>query len=524
LLLLLGATSMILLIACGNVALLLLGEVRSRQAEMATRAALGAGRARLLRQLATESALLALVGGLSGIVLAVVAVRAVPALLPLTLPRANEITIDLRILTFALLISSITGLAAGLAPALSAARSVARLAGTRVTGRGTARATGIVMAAQIALSTVLLVSATLFGRSLLRQTAVQPGVDVDRLLAIPILLPTWKHDITTRSVLQQRAHELLGALPGVEAATMTTRMPLSGEGGSWALALPPDTLLSSGSGVAYHEAVMPGFFTVLGIPILEGRDFTIGDGADAERVAIINETMARRYWPGESPLGREFRAPNGGRRRVVGVAGDVRHHGLERPVEATFYEPLAQLGSGATVVLLRTRSQPLALAGAARTIIHQLDPDIPLPEIRTIEGVLSDSMADERFRAALTGSFGWVATLLAAVGLAGVTLRAVAARRRELGVRMALGATPAHAVRLVARGGVSAVAAGLAIGILLSLGVARLLTSQLFGIGAADPVALAAAAAALLMVAALALAVPAAAAARTDPAEVLRVD
>ena len=176
------------------------------------------------------------------------------------------------------------------------------------------------------------------------------------------------------------------------------------------------------------------------------------------------------------------------------------------------------------MVLLRTRNQPLALASAARTIIRRLDPDVPIPEIRTIEGVLSDSMADERFRAALTGSFGWVATLLAAIGLAGVTLRAVAARRRELGVRMALGATPAHAVRIVAGDGVLAVAAGLIAGILLALAVGRLLASRLFGIGAADPVALGVAAGALLAVAALALAFPAAAAARTDPAQVLRAE
>lgn len=525
LLMLFAATGTLLLIACGNVALLLLGDARSRAGEFATKVALGASRARLVRELLAGSVLLAAAGGLVGIGLAYATVRALPALLPAELPRAAEIAIDPRVLAFAVLVSLITGIAAGLGPAVLSARGATLQSGARMTARGAMRTASGVMAGQVALSTVLLVAATLFGRSLALQTEVDPGVDAGGILAVSVELPRWKHDAASATALFEQALARLGALPGVRAAALTTRLPLSGEGGSWAVAIEPDTVLSSESGVAYHEAVSPSLFGALGLRILEGRPLTEADGPDAPRVAVINRTMAERMWPGgASPVGRAFRAPNGGRRIVIGVVSDVRHHGLERLPEPAFYESIAQLPSGRAVLLLRTDGSPHALAGQALDVVRRLDADIPAPHVRALDDVLRASTADERFRAALAATFGWIATLLAGIGLAGVTLRAVTTRRRELAVRMALGATPTHAVGVVARSALLAVGAGLVVGVPAALAVARVFASRLYAVGPADPASIAIATLALASVAALALVAPAARAARTRPAEVLRAE
>jgi predicted permease len=524
LLLLFAATAALVLIACGNVALLLIGDARGRAAELSTKVALGASYARLLRERFVESAVLAIAGGALGAVLAYGIVRTVPAMLPLELPRSTEIAVDPRVLAFALALSIATGVLAGLAPALLSTNDAVASGSVRVTGRGTTRATLALVSCQIALSTVLLVAATLFGRSLVRLTAVDPGLDSDALLSVRVQLPRWKYDPTSATAFYQRALEEMRTIPGVQDAAVGTRLPLSGDGGSWAVAAEPDTSLTISSPVAFHEAVSPSFFAVMRIPIVEGRGFTAADAADAPRGALVNRTMAERLWPGRTSIGRAFRAPNGGRRTVVGVVADVRHHGLDAPPDATFYEPIAQQSSGGAVLLLRTAVPPITLAGRAREIVASLDESIPSPEIMAVREVLRATTADERFRTALSGMFGWIATVLAAIGLAGVMLRTVAVRRRELGIRIALGATPTGAARAAMRGAGLAVGVGLLIGVCAALALARLLASRLYGISPHDPASLVLAVAVLVTVAALALAAPAVRAAQVPAAEALRSD
>ena len=522
LLLLFAATAALLLIACGNVALLLIGDARGRAAELSTKVALGASYARLLRERFLESAVLAIAGGALGAVFAYGIVGTVPSMLPLELPRSTDIAVDPRVLAFALALSMATGVLAGLAPALLSTHDATASGGVRITGRGATRVTLVLVSCQIALSTVLLVAAALFGRSLARLTDVDPGLDSNALLAVQLQLPRWKYDATSATALYDRALQEMRAIPGVQDAAVGTRLPLSGEGGSWAVAAEPDTSLTISSPVAFHEAVSPSYFAVMRIPIVEGRGFTAADAADALRVALVNRTMAERLWPDRTPIGRAFRAPNGGRRTVVGVVADVRHHGLEKPPEATFYEPIAQQSSGSAVLLLRTAVPPITLAGRTREIVTSLDESIPSPEIVAVRDVLRATTADERFRTALSGMFGWIASMLAAIGLAGVMLRTVAVRRRELGIRMALGATPAGTVRAAMRGAGLAVSAGLLIGVCAALALSRVLASRLYGISPHDPASLALSVVALVAVAALAVAAPAVRAARVPAADALR--
>jgi putative ABC transport system permease protein len=529
LLTLLAAVAMTVLIACANVANLLLVRGSVRRKELAIRAALGASRGRLVRQMLVESLVLSLAGGVIGIALAQLAIRPLKVLSAGTLPRVTEISIDLSVLAFAFGVSLLTGIVFGLAPAWQAA-SAALVDVLRDGGRGShspiARwmRSGLLIA-EVALSMMLLVGAALLLRSFANVTGIDPGFRPDGVLTFRVSLPNATYpDGHQRMTFYDALTTRLEALPGVRGAGLVQTLPLKGDYllGFELQGAPPvrqEDRLS-----ANYRAISGQYFQTLAIPVMRGRTFTDRDKDGAPLVAIVDEAFARRYFPGEDPIGRGIDIGNGsdGFAEIVGVVGSVRYDGLANTPRPMMYAPLAQDGFGTMWVVARTTGDPVDLMTEARQVVRSLDPALPAYSMNTLEDVISESIAPRRFPMLLLGLFAAIALGLAAVGLYGVVAYGVSLRTQEIGIRMAIGAGRGDVLRMIVAGGMRVALIGVVAGIAGALALSRLLRTMLFGVTVVDPASYAVTALMLLTVAALACYIPARRAMRLDPLTALR--
>ena len=534
LLVLLGAVGFVLLIACANVANLLLARATERQKEVAIRLALGAGRGRLVRQFLTESAILGLLGGLSGLVLALWGTDLLVAAGGDNLPRFREVSVDGRVLLFTLGLSLVTGLVFGVVPALQASRpdlNDTLKEGGRGGTSGPARhrlRSGLAIA-EISLALVLLVGAGLMLRSFRRLLSVDPGFRPDHLLALDVALPDAKYpDAARQTLFLHEALVGLGALPGAVSAGAATTLPLAGGIISYSFNIEgkPEPPPSQRSSVRY-DAVGGDFFGAMGIRILQGRSLLDSDVAGGPRVVVISAGMARKYFPGENPIGRRIRIDNDNERtprEIVGIVADVKHSSLDGEAAPHVYEPLTQAPSEWLTFVLRTTVEPMGLSAEARQVVLAIDREQPVSEMKTGEMLVADSVAQPRLAMLLLTVFAAVALLLAAVGTYGVVAYSVSQRTHEFGVRMALGAGRREVLALVVRQGLALASVGVIVGLLVAAGATRLLSGLLFGISPTDPLTYAAVAVLLSLVALLACLVPARRATLVDPMTALRCE
>ena len=537
LLVLLGAVALVLLLACANLASLLLARGEGRRRELAVRASLGAGRFRLVRQLLTETCVLGLVGGAAGLVVAVLSMKAVLALDPATLPRAQQATLSVPVLVFTLLVSVVAGIVFGLLPATQISRvaldDVLREAGrSSVGGRGRLRRA--LVAAQLAIAVVLLAGAGLLMKSFARVQSVASGFQPQGVLTFRTTAPPVRYregaDVTA---FYSRLLEQVRQVPNVTVAGASSGLPLAVNSGDWSFDIEGRVSVPGHRARADWFVVTPGYFEALGVRLVRGR---LPDEHDDERVAtlFLNEAAARAEFPGEDPVGRRVRLSRttGSEqpwRTIAGIVADVRQRGLERPPRPEMYIPIAQFrhflaGSQAwnMTIVARTPGPPMALAGAMRAAVRRADPEVPAADMRAMDEVVGTSLAARRRDTWLIGAFAALALTVATIGVYGVTAYHVAQRRREIGLRVALGAERRDIVRMVLAQGLRLVWGGVAVGLpaaLLAMGAVR---SLLFDVKPYDVSVFAAIPALLVAVAALACALPAARAARLDPAIALR--
>jgi len=535
LLVLMAAVGFVLLIACANVANLLLARAAARQKEMAIRTALGAGRRRVIRQLLTESVLLALAGGAAGLLLADWGVRLLVTLNQNNIPRAQELTLDARVLGFTFGISLLTGLLFGLVPALQSSKTDLHetlkeggRSGTAGTPRGVR---SLLVVAEVALALVLLVGAGLLIKSFLRLQEVNPGFQPQNLLVMQLSLPETKYREPQQiDGFFQQALQQIGALPGVQSAGVASSIPMSGGGSSGSFSI-EGRVVQPGEMAPWGNRWWVGstYFQTMNIPLIKGRFFTDRDVAEAPGVAIIDETMARKFWPHEDPVGKRIsfqrdRQGNPRWREVVGVVGHVKHRGLEGESPVQYYLPHRQFPIGSMFLVVRTAAEPTSFAASVRGVIRSIDKDLPVFRVTTMEQLVSDSMAQRRFSMLLLGVFAAVALVLAAVGLYGVMAYSVTQRTHEIGIRMALGARQSDVLKLVVGQGLVLAAIGLAIGLVAAFALTRLMATLLFGVSAKDPVIFAGIALLLAAVAAVASYLPARRAMKVDPMVALRYE
>ncbi len=548
LLLLFAAVGLVLLIACANLANLLLARVSGREGELAVRKALGAGRGRLLSQLLTESLTLSLLGGGIGLLLAAWGTRALLAMNPKAVPRAGEIGLDWRVLLFALAVSALTGLAFGLVPAFKAAgadltpvlkeggrgaSAASAASAKRGGGRGLRRLRGraLLVLAEMALALVLLAGAGLLIGSFARLAGVDPGFRPARVLTVQLSLPRPQYKESVRQAAF--AEDLLGraaALPGVRAAGLVSALPLADHSPQILFTVEKRPVASPAQAPhSNYRVVSPGYFAAMGIPLRSGRPFTAADREGAPRVILLNETMAKTLFPHENPLGRRLTlgVPEPGEApewvTVVGVVGDVRHTALKEESGMEMYWPFAQEPTADfTLILAASGGNVGALAAPARQAVQAVDPNLPVFHVRPLSEVVADALAPARLSTVLFGLFAALALALAAVGLYGVMSYAVAERRREIGIRMALGADRAGVFRLVLTQAMGVALLGVVVGLAGSLAATRLLASLLYGVGTADALTFPAVAVLLLAVALLASYLPARRATAVDPLAAIR--
>jgi len=527
LLVLLGAVGAVLLILCVNLANLSLARAAGRARESAIRTALGAGRAQLVRQRLTESLVLALAGGILGIALAAWGVQLLVGAAPLDLPRLAEVSLDGRVLGFAVLISLVTGVAFGILPALRSAGAhpqEALKSGSYTTteGRHGVRLRGLLVGVEAAFSAVLLITAGLLMGSFVRLMHVDKGFDVERVLAVNVRMPPSKYtEKAQQAAFFDRLLEKTLPLPGVVSTGLVSALPLQGE--TWV-----DLAAAEGDRRPMFERPMvnvrfvsPDYFKTLRIPFREGQTFD--DSQRNRNVAIVSQGTTRRLWPGQSPLGRRMlliETPE----EVVGVTADVRSTSLDKDPVSIVYVPYWQHPRLSAGLLLRTAMDPRGIAAGVRAAIHQVDADVPVPEMQTLQEVMSDSVAQRRFQTMLVMLFAAAALALAGFGIYGVVSYSVARRRTEMGIRMALGAGTAGLRRMVLWQGIRPVVAGLAVGIAGALAAGRILSSLLFQVSARDPVTIGGVALVLLAVSVVAALAPARRATRVDPMKALRFE
>ena len=528
LLVLLGAVGFVLLIACANVANLMLARTLARRKEIAVRGALGASRGRLLGQLLTESLLLSVAGGALGLLLAALGVDAIVALLADQLPRAAEVHLSTPVLAFTLALSVLTGVLSGIAPAWSAtkpdiARSL-KLGLGRAGSESGGRTRGLLVVSEVALSLVLLIGAGLLIRSLWLLQRVDPGFDPRGLTRVAIDLPEAKYaDPQRRAAFFRTLVDRVRAVPGVDSVAAVSDIPLTGTQ-NWPVAIEgrPAPPVSQQPNVV-TSIVAGDYFRTVRIPLIRGRSFTAADGPDAPGVVVISASMAQRFWPGEEAIGKRLTSVFGGEKphEVVGIVGDVKLNGLDvrEPVPA-MYLPLEQVSTGRMELAIRSRL-PNVLAGAAAAV-HAIDADQPILDSGSVEQLLRESLSRQRFAMLLLGGFAALAILLAAVGIYSVLAYGVRRRRREIGIRMALGAQTTAVLRMIVFQGMRTALIGVAVGLAAALALGRVLASLLYGVRASDPATYAAVAALLCVVALAASLLPAMRAARIDPVRTLR--
>ena len=535
LLVLLGAVGFVLLIACANVANLLLARGAMREKEVAIRLALGARRSRIVRQLLTESAMLGLAGGTVGLLLSLWGLDALMALAPADVPRLDQIGIDGRVLAFTLAVSLLTGLIFGLVPALQASRTDLNDS-LKEGGRGSTAGTGrrirsLLVVSEIALSLVLLVGAGLLIRSFVRLQQFELGFNPDNLLTMRIQLPGSKYrEPAQRASFYKQLLERMETIPGVQSVGAISSIFLTDTPNSTNFAIEGRPVLTGVESIEVPlDAVSPSYFKVMGIPLLRGREFDDRDAAGAPPVAIINQTFAQRFFPGEDPIGKRYvygqpGPDNNSWITIVGIVGDMRRTGFDRPVRPETFLPESQDPDNSLTIVARTAGDPAALAGALRNEVWAIDKDQSVYEIKTMQQTLSEMLSQRRFNMLLLGIFAAVALTLAAVGIYGVMSYSVSQRTHEIGIRMALGAQTRDVLSLVVRQGMILAVAGVGVGLLASFGLTRVMSTLLYGVSATDPLTFLVIPVVLTGVALTACFVPARRATKVDPMLALRYE
>ena len=527
---LLGAVVCVLLIACTNVANLMLARGIAREREMAIRMALGAGRLRLIRQLLTESTMLATLAGAVGLLLALAGIKGVLSFSPPNIPHLESVAINANVLVFTVVISLMTGLIFGLAPALKISQSEpggALKEGRSSTGGiGARRLRGLLVTTEFSLAVLLVSGAGLLLRSFMNLQAVDAGFDPTRILVMQTAPPLTSTSDQWRGFYQQ-VTERIATLPGVESAGLSSEIFISGNPDG-VITIEHGTPDSSGSAriPLRRDEVSEDFFQTLRVPLRQGRFFNAQDNQESVPVAIVNETMARRFWPGEEASGKRFRLgsaqSNNPWLTVVGVVGDMRRQGLERQPISQIFFPYEQNPSRRMILLIRTAGEPTQLAETLRNEIRAIDKTVLIYGVSTLESQIAGAVSQRRFQTWLLTLFSVVALLLAAIGIYGLLHQSVALRTREIGTRMALGAQQRDVVRLIVGQGMTLALGGIGLGCLAAFGITRVLTSLLFGVTPTDPMTFIAAPALLILVALFACYLPAYRATKVDPILALR--
>ena len=535
LLILLGAVACVLLIACANVANLLLARAMTRHKEMAVRSALGASRLRVVRQLLTESILLSLAGGVLGLILAVWWSDLLIALGKKDIPRAIQIGLDWRVLGFTLGVSVLTGLVFGLVPALHLSKT--QLTESLKEGRGAGagarknRVRGVLVVAELAIAVVLLVGAGLLIQSLWRLQHVNPGLQPENILTFNLSLPDVRYPSEKQVRFYRDLMVRMRSLPGVQSASAVMPLPLSGDRFSISFQIEGRPVAPKDEPSADLFIAETNYFRTMGIPIIKGRDFEDRDQHTSTPVIIITEQFARQYFPGENPVGKRIHPgistwdnEDSTMREIIGVAGDVRNRALNTEPKPAYYMPQSQLPFTQLIAVVKSTNDPRALTGSLTREVRAMDPELPVFSVKTMEEYISSSVAAPRFNTTLLSIFAAVALVLTIIGLYGVMSYSVAQRTNEIGIRMALGAQTRDVLGLIVKDGMKLVLLGLVLGISGALGLTRLLSTLLFGVTTRDPVTFVAIAALLSFVAILACYIPAWRATRVDPLEALRCE
>jgi putative ABC transport system permease protein len=530
LLVLLGSVGLVLLIACANVANLLLVRASVRQREIALRTALGAGRWRILRQLLTESVLLSLVGGVAGIGLGIAAIDAISKYNFARIPFLNQVSLDSTVLAFAVAATLITGVLFGLAPAISAFRTQVYETlkeGSLASGesRGRNRFRGALVVVEVAVALLLSIGATLMMRTLLRLQATSPGFEAEGVLTANISLPAARYSKAEQRIAFYRATlDHLAAMPGVQAAGMSSLVPFAGSNtGTNLLIEGQPAPRPEETPIFWRRVIDPGYLRVMRIPLISGREFNDQDTGSSLRVALINQTMARRYWPGADPIGKRFGTSNSWL-TVAGIVGDIKFTSLTKDADPEFYVPYRQSAQPDMVLTVRTSLDPMLLASALREAVLQTDSTQPVSKVTTMAQLLNDAVGTPRLAATLLTIFGAIALLLAAVGIYGVIAFSVARRTREIGVRIALGAGSGDVLRMVVGQAVTLAVIGTLIGIAGALALTNVVKGLLFGVTATDPLIYASVSLLLIGISALAAYIPARRASRLSPSIALRYE
>ena len=533
---LLGAVGVILLIACANVANLMLARSDDRHREVAVRTALGASRARIVRQLLTESVLLSLIGGAAGIALAFAGMRILVATHPAGIPRVDDVGLDVIVLLFTLLLTVITGVVFGLSPALELSspdlnRSLKEGGRTGTVGRARQRFRDSLAVAQMAFSVVLLIGAVLLVRSFVELRRIDLGFSRDQALTVrtTLALSSYPND-TTVIGFYRALRQRLSELPGVLAVGATRLLPLTGTIGDWSITLEGKPRAPGDNPNGDWQVATPGYFESMRMKLVRGRFFTDADNEAAPIVAVINETMAKRYWPSEDAIGKRFHIGTAERPwiTIVGIVGQVRHNAVTETPRAEMYVPHAQwTAAGASAprgmtFVLRTAGDPLAVLGYVRQTVRLMDPNLPLADVQTLARVADNSLSQARFTTMLLGLFAALALALATIGIYGVISLLVTRRRQEIGIRIALGARPGSILSMVVRRGMTLAGVGVLLGLAGALMMTRALTSLLYGVTRFDALTFTVAPGILASVALLACLIPAGRAATVDPVIALR--
>src|SRR5258706_602486 len=536
---LVAAVVFVLLIACANVANLLLARAGSREKEIALRSALGANPGRLARQLLTESVLLALASGALGLLLAMWSVSILQQFGPASLPRMSEITVDWRVLAFTFVVSVLTGVIFGLAPAIASIRSdlnsILKTSGRGNTGsRGRARLRNSLVVCEIASCVVLLTGAGLLIQSFIRLQNVNPGFRPDHVLTMQLALPEARYSEWKVALFHKQLLERLQGLPGVQVAGIARNLPLSGADASLNFTVENRAVEASANQPrAKYRAASADYFQAMGIPLVKGRYFERTDGEKTPGVVLINSTMARRFWPNEDPIGKRMKAgfDNSQWCTIVGIVGDVKHTGLDADINAEMYYQYLQVPpalmsfvEGTMTLGLLTNAEPASITAAARNEVRKLDGDLAVFNVKTMDDLVAGSLSQPRFRTMLLGTFAAVALLPAAIGLDGVIPYSVTQRINEMGVRMALGAQKGDVLKLIVGQGVQLSAIGIGIGLAIALGLMRVMSKLLFGVNATDPLTFCVTAAVIFVVALVASTIPALRAMKLDPVVALRCE